>query len=217
MDRSRHAHDVGKRSNAADAVLGGLRAARLRRTTIRLAAFLGTPLLVLIGLNWPELAIDPVTFSAIALALVSIGLLTLIDPAVGLRHPKNLVIVIALVIFAAGVVGFLFWRTGRVVARATFNPGIAPFEVTVREVPVPVTGSHHFIITLKRGQYPVTSFRYFWVAYTPKSVKIEWTRLETFRVIFDERYVATCRWSWGREATWTMQVPPGARAPGDQP
>src|SRR5260370_39637763 len=143
VDRSRHAHDVGKRSNAADALVGGLRDAGLRRTAIRVAAFLGTPLLVLIGLNWPELAIAPIAFSAIALALVSIGLLTLIDPAAGLRHPKNLVIVIALVIFAAGVVGFLFSRTGPVVARATFNPSIAPFRVTGREVPLPVPSSDH--------------------------------------------------------------------------
>jgi hypothetical protein len=184
---------------------------------LRQAAFLGAPLLLLISIIWPDLAIDQITISAIALVLLFIGLLTFIDPSLKLRHPKNPAIVISIVIFTASIVGHFFWRAGSIVAEATFNPGIAPFDITVREVPVPVTNSHHFIITLKRGQYPVTSFRYFWLAYTPKSVKIEWTHLETFKVIFDERYVATCNWSWGREATWTMQVPPGAQAPGDQP
>ncbi|HLQ27381.1 MAG TPA: hypothetical protein VK138_16070 [Acidiferrobacterales bacterium] len=172
---------------------------------------------MLIGVIWPGLVIDQITLSTIALALILIGLSTFIDPAVKLYRPQNLVIVITLVIFTTYVVGHFFWRAGSIVAEATFDPGIAPFDITVREVPVPVTHSHHFIITLKRGRYPVTSFRYFWIAYTPKSVKIEWTQLETFKVIFDERYVATCNWSWGREATWTMQVPPGAQAPGDQP
>jgi hypothetical protein len=189
----------------------------LKVRTLRQAAFLGAPLLVLISILWPKLAIGQMTLYAMTLALVFIGLLTFIDPAVRLRHPRNLVIVVGIVIFTASIVGLVFWRAGSIVAEATFNPGIAPFDITVREVPVPVTHSHHFIITLKRGQYPVTSFRYFWIAYTPKSVKIEWTHLETFKVIFDARYVATCNWSWGREATWTMEMPPGAQAPGDQP
>jgi len=184
---------------------------------LRLVAYLGAPLLLLIGVIWPGLAIDLLTLSAIALVLLLVGLLTFIDPAVKLYHRQNLAIVAAVIVFTAAIVGHFLWRAGRVVAEATFDPGIAPFDLTVREVPVPVTRSHHFIATLKRGQYPVTSFRYFWTDYTPKNVRIEWTRLETFKVIFDERYVATCNWSWGREATWTMQVPAGAQAPGDQP
>jgi len=171
----------------------------------------------LIGAIWPGLALDPISLSVILLVLLFIGLLTFIDPAVKLYHRTNLVIVIAVAVFAAAVAGHYIWRAGRIVAETTFDPGIAPFDIAVREVPVPVTRSHHFIVTLKRGQYPVTSFRYFWIDYTPKSVRIEWTRLETFKVVFDERYVAICNWSWGREATWTMQVPPGAQAPGDQP
>jgi len=166
---------------------------------------------------WRDPAVGQVTLRVAALALLVIGLLTFIEPSVALRHPRNLAIVLAIATFAAGSAGFFLWRAGRIVAEATYNPGIAPFDVTVREVPVPVTHSHHFIVTLKRGQYPVTSFRYFWLDYTPKRVQIEWPRLEMFKVIFDERYVATCNWSWGREATWTMQVPPGAQAPGDQP
>jgi hypothetical protein len=189
----------------------------LKIKILRQAAFFGAPLLLLIGFIWPGFAIDQITLSTVALVLLFVGSLTFIDPAVKLRHPKNLVIVIGVAIFTTGIVGHFIWREGSIVAKATFNPGIAPFDITVREVPVPVTNSHHFIVTLKRGQYPVTSFRYFWTAYTPKSVRIEWTHLETFKVLFDERYVATCNWSWGKEATWTMQVPPGAQAPGDQP
>lgn len=171
----------------------------------------------MIGAVWPGLALDPLTLSVILLVLLFIGLLTFIDPAAKLYRGQNLAIVIALVLFTAAVAGHFIWRAGRIVAEAKFDPGIAPFDVTVREVPVPVTRSHHFIVTLKRGQYPVTSFRYFWTGYTPERVRIEWTRLETFKVVFDERYVATCNWSWGKEATWTMQAPPGAQAPGDQP
>ncbi len=197
--------------------LASTRVVPLKIKILRLVATFGAPLLLLIGVIWPGLVIDQITLSTIALALILIGLSTFIDPAVKLYRPQNLVIVITLVIFTTYVVGHFFWRAGSIVAEATFDPGIAPFDITVREVPVPVTHSHHFIVTLRRGQYPVTSFRYFWIAYTPKSVKIEWTQLETFKVIFDERYVATCNWSWGREATWTMQVPPGAQAPGDQP
>lgn len=184
---------------------------------LRLVAYFGASLLLLVGFIWPGLAVDQLTLSAVAFVLLFIGLLTFINPAVKLYHRRNLVIVIATAVFIAGFAGHFFWRAGSIVAEARFDPGIAPFDITVREVPVPVTRSHHFIITLKRGQYPVTSFRYFWTAYTPKSVRIEWTRLETFKVIFDERYVATCTWSWGREASWTMQVPPGAQVPGEQP
>jgi len=194
-----------------------MQATSLTIKILRQVAFLGAPLLFLKRIIWPGLALDPIRLSVILLVLLFIGLLTFIDPAVKLYHRTNLVIVIAVAVFAAAVAGHYIWRAGRIVAETTFDPGIAPFDIAVREVPVPVTRSHHFIVTLKRGQYPVTSFRYFWIDYTPKSVRIEWTRLETFKVVFDERYVAICNWSWGREATWTMQVPPGAQAPGDQP
>jgi len=40
-----------------------------------------------------------------------------------------------------------------------------------------------------------------------------WRRLETFKIIFDDRYVARCNWSWGKEATWSMQAPPAAKRP----
>jgi len=194
---------------------GGLTSSKVK--ILRQAALVGAPLLMLSSLVWPDPVTGQMTLRVVALALLLIGLLTFIDPSVQLRHPRNLTIILMIVTFAAGIAGVFFWRTGRIVAEATYNPGIAPFDITVREVPVPVTHSQHFIITLKRGQYPVTSFRYFWLAYTPKRVRIEWPRLELFKVIFDERYVATCNWSWGREATWTMLVPPGAPAPGDQP
>lgn len=189
----------------------------LKIKIVRQVAFVGAPLLWVIGAVWPGLALDLTTLSAVLLVLLFIGLLTFIDPAVKLYRGQNLAIVMALVLFTAAIAGHFIWRAGRIVAEAKFDPGIAPFDVTVREVPVPVTRSHHFIVTLKRGRYPVTSFRYFWTGYTPGKVRIEWTRLETFKVVFDERYVATCNWSWGREATWTLQVPPGAQAPGDQP
>jgi hypothetical protein len=65
-------------------------------------------------------------------------------------------------IFIAGLwLAFVVWRHGTVVAEAKFNPGIAPFTIEVRRVPVPVTNSKHFIVELYRGQYVVTSFRYF--------------------------------------------------------
>jgi hypothetical protein len=189
----------------------------LRTKILRVVAYSGAPLLLLVGVAWPELAVDLVTLSGVALALLLVGLLTFIDPAVKLYRGQNLVIVVAVAAFAAAIATHFVWRAGRVVAEAKFDPGIAPFDITVREVPVPVTRSHHFIVTLKRGQYPVTSFRYFWTGYTPERVRIEWTRLDTFKVVFDERYVATCSWSWGGDAIWTMQVPPGAQAPGDRP
>ena len=183
----------------------------------RWVALLGAPLLFLSGAVGPKFVGDQVTLANIALALLTLAPLTFIDRSVELRHPKNLAMVIVVIILIAGNAEFFLWREGSIVAEARFNPGIAPFDITVREVPVPVTHSHHFIVTLKRGQYPVTSFRYFWIAYTPEKVRIEWTRLETFKVLFDERYKATCNWSWGREATWTMDVPPGTQAPGEQP
>jgi len=40
------------------------------------------------------------------------------------------------------------WRKGEVVATAKFDPGIAPFTIEVRKVPVPVTNSYHFIVSL---------------------------------------------------------------------
>ena len=46
-------------------------------------------------------------------------------------------------------------RKGEIVATAAFDPGIAPFTIEVRKVPVPVTNSHHFIVSLHRGEYVV--------------------------------------------------------------
>jgi len=186
----------------------------LKRKLLRLAPFVGA-LLVLTSVIWP-LPVDQGTLSAIAFILFLVGFLGFIDRSFELRHPKNLAIITAWIILIGFVAAHYVWREGKIVAEARFNPGIAPFDITVREVPVPVTKSHHFIVTLKRGQYPVTSFRYFWIAYTPKKVRIEWKRLETFNVIFDDRYVATCNWIWGREAAWTVKVPPGNEVPGDQ-
>jgi hypothetical protein len=96
------------------------------------------------------------------------------------------------------------WRQGEEVARADFDPGIAPFTVTVRKVPVPVTNSYHFIVALYRGQYVVTSFRYFWEGLTPHKVVIDWPCVERFTVTFDDSHVAACSWSWGKSASWTM-------------
>ena|ERR1051325_696655 len=110
---------------------------------------------------------------------------------------------------------FEFWRNGKVVAEAEFNPGIAPFTLTVREVPVPVTNSHHFIVTLRRGEYPVTSFRYFWDDYTPKAVKINWPTLKSFTITFDETYIASCDWNWGNSAVWAIVGPPNGRVAGE--
>jgi hypothetical protein len=122
--------------------------------------------------------------------------------------------VVLLAIVLLPPIAFGLWRTGRVVAEAEFNPGIAPFHLTVWRVPVPVTQSSHFIVELKRGQYVVTSFRYFWPQYTPQRVKIGWDKIEHFTVTFDDNYVATCDWSWGKEAIWRMSGPPGGVAPG---
>lgn len=183
----------------------------------RSIAFLGVPLVLLGTVVWPKLASDQESLLNLAFVLLALAALTFIDRSVPLRNSKNLIIVVVIAVLLAGDAAFVLWRQGSVVAQAVFNPGIAPFDITVREVPVPVTRSRHFIVTLKRGQYPVTSFRYFWIAYTPQKVRIEWARLDTFKVIFDERYVATCNWSWGRQAIWTMDLPQGAQPPGDQP
>ena len=187
----------------------------LKKKLLRLAPFVGA-LLLLTSVIWP-LPVDQGTISAIACILFLVGFLGFLDRSFELRHPKNLAIITAWIIVIGFVAADYVWREGKIVAEAWFNPGIAPFDITVREVPVPVTKSHHFVVTLKRGQYPVTSFRFFWIGYTPEKVRIEWKRLETFNVIFDDRYVATCNWSWGREAAWTVKVPPGSEAPGDQP
>jgi hypothetical protein len=183
---------------------------------VRLFCLAAGSLLLLSSGVWTSLP-DQGAFPLISLVLFLSALLASIDLSLKLQHPKNLIIMTGAIIFIGSAVGYFLWRDGNVVAKARFDPGIAPFDIAVREVPVPVTHSHHFIVTLKRGQYPVTSFRYFWIGYTPKKIRIEWTRLETFKVIFDERYSAACNWRWGSEATWTMSVPPGAEAPGDQP
>jgi hypothetical protein len=183
----------------------------------RSAAFVGAGVLLYAVVAWPAAASYATGLLAGIVALFCFGLLSFIDLSLGLKHPRNLAVLIAVVLFAGLLIAHEVWRAGSVVARASFNPGIAPFVVTVRKVPVPVTGSSHFIVTLRRGRYPVTSFRYFWVRYTPKKVKIEWPGLGSFRVIFDDRYVATCTWSWGKDAVWSIQVPPGGQVPGDQP
>lgn len=108
-------------------------------------------------------------------------------------------------------------RTGEVIATAEFDPGIAPFTIEARTVPVPVTSSKHFIISLYRGQYVVTSFRYFWLGYTPERVAISWPCINRFTVTFDDKYEATCDWSWGAGATWSMTVPEGSQKPGLSP
>ena len=101
---------------------------------LRQVAFLGAPLLLLIGIMWPNLAAEHVAISAITLVLLFTGLLTFIDPAVRLRHPRNLALIMAIATFAASIAGFFYWRAGSIVAEATFNRGIAPFGITVREV-----------------------------------------------------------------------------------
>lgn len=109
------------------------------------------------------------------------------------------------------------WREGKIVASAQFDPGIAPFTIDVRKVPVLVTKSEHFVVTLYRGQYPVTSFRYFWLNYTPKKVTISWRCIDRFTVRFDDLYEANCEWSWGKGAQWSMTVPPNSKQPGLSP
>jgi hypothetical protein len=126
-------------------------------------------------------------------------------------------IVLGLLAFLLIMAAFSWWRQGEVVARAEFDPGIAPFTIEVRKVPVPVTNSKHLIISLYRGQYVVTSFRYFWPGYTPERVKISWPCINHFSVTFDEKYEAICEWSWGRGATWSMTVPEGGQKLGLSP
>lgn len=89
------------------------------------------------------------------------------------------------------------------VATAEFDPGIAPFDVEVRRVPIPVTNSEHFIITLYRGEYEVTSHRAFWAGHTPEQVTIRWDCMEHFEVQFDDDYTVNCDWRWGEGATWS--------------
>ena len=117
----------------------------------------------------------------------------------------------------AGGAAIWWWRSGEIVASAKFDPGIAPFTLVVRRVPVPVTASKHFIVELHRGQYVVTSFRYFWPDYTPKQVRISWPCINHFSVIFDEKYEAICDWSWGAGATWSMKTAGPALKPGLSP
>ena len=122
-----------------------------------------------------------------------------------------------LLILGACITANWWWRRGDVVAKAEFDPGIAPFTIEVRRVPVPVTNSKHFIISLYRGQYVVTSFRYFWPGYTPEHVRISWPCMNEFTVTFDDKYEARCVWSWGAGASWSMTVPEGGQKPGLSP
>lgn len=111
----------------------------------------------------------------------------------------------AVPVLLVGLAGW-FWRAGSVVAEAEFDPGIAPFDVSVRKVPVPVTGSSHFIIELSRGQYVVTSHRAFFQNHTPERVSIDWDCIQTFQVRFDDDYVVQCDWEWGVGARWTTTM-----------
>jgi hypothetical protein len=63
----------------------------------------------------------------------------------------------------------------------------------------------------------VTSFRFFWDGYTPEKVSIDWKTLNHFAITFDQKYVATADWHWGREAVWAMTSPPGVARPGEEP
>jgi len=124
---------------------------------------------------------------------------------------------IPVVLFLAVLAAMWWWRSGVIVASARFDPGIAPFTIQVRRVPVPVTASKHFIVELYRGQYVVTSFRYFWPEYTPERIRISWPCLNHFSIMFDEKYEAICDWSWGAGASWSMKSATGALAPGLSP
>jgi hypothetical protein len=106
-------------------------------------------------------------------------------------------------------------RRGEVIATAEYDPGIAPFTIEVRRVPV--TQSKHFIVSLSRGEYVVTSFRHFWPGYTPERVHVSWPCIDRFTVTFDDDYVATCDWSWGAGATWSMTAPEGSLKPALSP
>jgi hypothetical protein len=90
--------------------------------------------------------------------LVVLAIMSLLSSAMLSRSVKVILVAVCLV----PLITHAIWRMGRVVAEAEFNPGIAPFHLTIRRVPVPVTQSSHFIVELRRGQYVVTSFRYFW-------------------------------------------------------
>jgi hypothetical protein len=96
------------------------------------------------------------------------------------------------------------WREGVVVAEKEFNPGIAPFRLEVKRVPVPVTHSYHFIVSLYRGEYVVTSQRVFWPDYTPTSVSLSWSCIDHFTVTFDKDHEVSCDWKWGRTANWSI-------------
>ena len=39
-------------------------------------------------------------------------------------------------------------------------------------------------------------------------------QIEHFAVTFDDEYVASCDWRWGKEATWRMSGPPGGKTAG---
>ena len=124
------------------------------RRVVGTTAFLLAPLLLLVGLYWPALAPYNRELNILYLILYFVALSTWIDWSKKLWHKTNLFALILLAVFVTLTVGFSVWRNGRIVARAMFDPGIAPFDITVREVPVLVTGSNHFIITLSRGSTP---------------------------------------------------------------
>jgi hypothetical protein len=67
---------------------------------VRQAALLGAPLLLLSSVIWPSFAGNQGTFSsALALILLVIYLRTHFDRSIKLQHPKNLAIVIGVIIF----------------------------------------------------------------------------------------------------------------------
>jgi hypothetical protein len=150
-----------------------------------------------------------------ATALVVVLFISMAIKAARERNRKaftTLAAVLGVVVIAT--VGFYVWRRGTVIAEAKFDPGIAPFTLTIRKVPVAVTDSSHFIVELRRGQYVVTSFRYFWPGYTPNRVRIDWPCINYFTVTFDDAHIAKCEWSWGKQAVWTMSEQPGVEEAG---
>ena len=68
------------------------------------------------------------------------------------RRLGVIVLVVGALVLAGSVIAFKLWRRGTIVAEATFDPGIAPFTLTVRKVPVPVTtavlGGEASVLTL---------------------------------------------------------------------
>ncbi len=134
--------------------------------------------------------------------------------ATGIGDEDMAAIAAALDLAGRDLAAFEIARQGEVVATAEFDPGIAPFTLEVRKVPVPVTNSSHFIVSLHRGQYVVTSFRYFWPDYTPGRVVVSWPCVNRFTVTFDDTYEASCEWSWGAGASWSITVPEGRQKPG---